>query len=270
MRLTDPLIGVALGLATWELGVRLGGVPLYQLPSFSIAVTTAWNSADFLVPHALVTAKEALAGFGLSLAVGVTLALAIDSIDWLRKSLYPVLVISQVIPKIAIAPVFLVWFGYGVTSKILVAFLLSFFPIVVDTILGLRSTSTEVRYLLRAMGASRWRNFWSVSLPGALPSMFAGIKLGVTLAITGAIIGEIVGSDRGLGYVINSSGSGGNTPLLFAAVIYIAMMGLCAFFVVIILERLTIFWHVSQRSLRTENSVSLSGKKPTTVSIPGV
>ena len=241
------IAGICLALLAWELAARFGHVAGGQLAPFSTAVKTGYQEHSYLLGETWYTVKEVLLGFATSVVVGIGLALAIVSSRPFSKAVWPVIVMSQVIPKIAIAPIFLVWFGFSMTSKILIAFLLSFFPIVIDTVLGLRSTKVEQLYLARSIGARDWQTFLKIRLPNALPSMFAGLKLAATFSVTGAVVGEFVGSDHGIGREIIGSSARLNTNLTYAGVLYVGAVGFIAFFSMRYLEHLAIPWHVSQR-----------------------
>jgi NitT/TauT family transport system permease protein len=165
-----------------------------------------------------------------------------------ERLLYPPMVATQSIPKIALAPLFVVWFGFGVAPKVAVAFLIAFFPIVIDTIVGLRSMDPAMLQLARAMGAPGWRIFWKFSLPNALPSIFGGLKVASTLAVVGALTGEFIGSDKGLGYVLLQASGNLNTTLLFATLVALSVLAMVFFYVVELIERIAIPWHVSQRA----------------------
>jgi NitT/TauT family transport system permease protein len=158
------------------------------------------------------------------------------------------MVATQSIPKIALAPLFVVWFGFGVAPKVAVAFLIAFFPIVIDTIVGLRSIDPAMLQLARAMGAPRHRIFLKFRLPHALPAIFGGLKVASTLAVVGALTGEFIGSDKGLGYVLLQASGNLNTPLLFATLVTLSLLAMAFFYAVEALERILIPWHVSQRS----------------------
>jgi NitT/TauT family transport system permease protein len=153
----------------------------------------------------------------------------------------------QIVPKVAIAPLFLVWFGIGVTPKILVAFLISFFPIVIDAAVGLRSMSPEMADLARSMGASRWQVFAQFRLPTSLPYLFSGLKVASTLAIAGTVVGEFVGADKGLGYLLLTTNSNMETSLMFATIVALTIIGLVFYYIVEALEGLLIPWHVTHR-----------------------
>lgn len=241
------VVGVGLALLAWELAARYGDIAGGLVVPFSTAVENGWSDRGFFLGETWYTARAALAGYALSVGIGVSLAVLIVSFRPAAKGVWPVIVMSQVIPKIAIAPVFLVWFGFDMTSKILIAFLLSFFPIVIDSVLGLRSTKLEQLYLARSTGAGRWRTFLRIRLPGALPSMFTGFKLGATFAVTGAIVGELVGSDRGIGRAIFAASARLNQESMYAGVLYAAILGFVAFYAIRVVEAVAIPWHVSKR-----------------------
>jgi NitT/TauT family transport system permease protein len=180
-----------------------------------------------------------LAGFALSVIVGVPLALAIASSPLFERSAYPLLVGSQAVPKIAIAPLFVIWFGFGIAPKILMAFLISFFPVVVAGVVGLRSVEAEKLYLARSMGATRWQTFAMFRLPSALPSLFGGSSSRSPFAVTGAIVGEFIGADRGLGRVIMVANGNLDTPALFAAAVVLTVIAVALFYLVEAVERVT-------------------------------
>ena len=239
-----------MGLAVWEAGVRLGDVPHYVLPPLTGVLETAVMESGYLLAETWVTFQEIVAGFLLSVVVGISLAFLIVSVRPIAKSIYPILVISQVIPKIVFAPVFLVLFGFGMTSKILIAFLLSFFPIVIDTVLGLRSTSVEALHFARSTGAGSIRTLLLIRLPNALPQMFAGLKLAATFSVTGAVLSEFIGADRGLGRAILKASAGRETDVVFAGVLYISAVGFGMFLLMQYIESVAAYWHVSQRRRR--------------------
>ncbi|WP_369824575.1 ABC transporter permease [Cellulosimicrobium sp. CUA-896] len=161
--------------------------------------------------------------------------------------MYPLILFAQVIPKIAIAPILVVWFGFGLTPKIVLAVLIAFFPVVVSAVAGLRSTDPELLELSATMGASRWKTFRKIRFPGALPQLMSGLKVAVTLAVVGAVVGEFVGADRGLGYVLLLASGNLDAPLLFADLILMSLIGVVLFLLVELLERLLIPWHASRR-----------------------
>jgi len=233
-----PGLTIVALLVVWEVVTIVGQVPVYLLPGPIAIVQEMFDSAESLWRHGLVTLGEILAGFGLSVLVGIPLAVLISYSRAFERTIYPLLVSSQTIPKVAIAPLFIVWFGFGLTPKILITFLIAFFPIVIDTVVGLRSTPIEMHYLVRSMGASPWQAFWKIRLPNALPSIFGGLKVAITLAVVGAIVGEFVGADQGLGYLIQIANGNLDTRLLMAAIVVLAVIGVILFLAIEWLERL--------------------------------
>jgi len=243
-----PLAMLFVVVLAWDLGVRLFDVRPFILPPPLAVVDAIARDYPLLLRHGFVTLQEALAGFVLSVLVGVPLALAIAASPLAERLLYPLLVGSQAIPKVAIAPLFVIWLGFGLAPKILMAFLIALFPVVVNTFVGLASIEIEKLYLTRSMGASRWQTFFKIRLPNALPSMFGGLKLAITLAVTGAIVGEFIGADRGLGRLIIVANGNLDTAQLFAAIVVVAAMAIALFALLHGAERYVIRWHVSQRA----------------------
>jgi len=247
-----PLAGILAFLLVWEAAVRAFKVPAYLLPPPSgIAVTFV---AEFrsLAFHGWVTFYEMVLGFALAVIVALPLAIAITSSERFDRFVMPMLLFFQVVPKVAIAPLFLVWFGVGALPKVLVAFLISFFPIVIDAAVGLRSMSAEMRDLARSMGASRLQMFARFRLPGSLPYLFSGLKVAATLAVAGAVVGEFVGADKGLGYLLLVTNANLQTAMMFSAIIALTIIGLAFFYAVELCEKLLIPWHVTHR-LREES-----------------
>jgi len=242
-----PFVGVLVFLAVWEAGVALYRMPAYLLPAPSVIFETFGREFPRLAYHGWVTAYEMLLGYALAVAVAVPLAIAITSSQRFDSFVMPTLLFFQVVPKVAIAPLFLVWFGVGALPKILVAFLISFFPIVIDAAVGLRSMSVEMTDLARSMGASRMQVFARFRLPTSLPYLFSGLKVAATLAVAGAVVGEFVGADKGLGYLLLVTNSNMETALMFATIVALTIIGLAFFYAVELLEALLIPWHVTHR-----------------------
>jgi NitT/TauT family transport system permease protein len=242
-----PFVGVLVFLAVWEAGVALYRMPAYLLPAPSVIFETFVREFPRLAYHGWVTAYEMLLGYALAVAVAVPLAIAITSSQRFDSFVMPTLLFFQVVPKVAIAPLFLVWFGVGALPKILVAFLISFFPIVIDAAVGLRSMSVEMTDLARSMGASRMQVFARFRLPTSLPYLFSGLKVAATLAVAGAVVGEFVGADKGLGYLLLVTNSNMETALMFATIVALTIIGLAFFYAVELLEALLIPWHVTHR-----------------------
>ena len=242
-----PLVTLVLLIVLWDLVVRAFDIKPFILPTPWMVGEALARDFGALVHHGTTTMQEVLAGFALSVLVGVPLALAIASSPLFERAAYPLLVGSQAVPKIAIAPLFVIWLGFGIAPKILMAFLISIFPVIVAGVVGLRSVEAEKLHLARSMGASRWQTFAMFRLPSALPSLFGGLKLAIAFAVTGAVVGEFIGADRGLGRVIMVANGNLDTPALFAAVVVLTAMAVALFYLVEALERVTVRWHVSQR-----------------------
>lgn len=244
---------VAVGLGTlatlvllWEAGVRIFRVPTFLVPTPSAVAAKLVEKAALFPIHIRATLVETLAGFALGTVAGIAAALAIVSSRFLQSVLYPLLVMAQIVPKVAIAPLLLIWFGYGLWSKVLIAFLVAFFPVVVNTILGLRAVALEMLDLVRALRASHWQVFAKIRVPFALPFIFGGMKVAITLAVIGAIIGEFVGGNSGLGYLIMVANYEVDTALMFSALFLLSALGMLLYGVVAGLERLLIPWSVPE------------------------
>lgn len=245
-RLT-PIAGVLVFLVVWEVGVALLKVPVYLLPPPTDIIQVFIDEFAKIAFHGWVTAYEMLLGYALAVVIGIPLAIAITSSERFDRFVMPQMLFFQVVPKVAIAPLFLVWFGVGALPKVLVAFLISFFPIVIDAAVGLRSMSAEMRDLARSMGASRMQVFAQFRLPTSLPYLFSGLKVAATLAVAGAVVGEFVGADKGLGYLLLVTNSNLETALMFATLFALTFIGLMFFYAVEFLEAFLIPWHVTHR-----------------------
>jgi NitT/TauT family transport system permease protein len=245
--------GIVLPFAVWQLYIEIGSVPSYVVPSLVDVAKSLHNNAGYLWSESLVTIQEVLLGLALSIGVGVALGVAIVSVRMVEKAIFPILVSSQVVPKIALAPLLLIWFGFGITSKVVITFLISFFPLVVATVTGLRAGATDHALLARSMGAGWLRTFVKVRLPGALPVMFGGLRLTATFAVGGAVIGEYVGADRGVGHLITlaaeSHTNQGQTALVFSGILFVAAIGLVLFGATVAVERVAIPWYRRSRSV---------------------
>jgi NitT/TauT family transport system permease protein len=244
--------GAAIGVfvllfVAWEFAVRLTGIKEYLLPPPSRVWTEFVKRFDPVMGSAWVTTQEIVAGYLVAVAVSVPLALWIAYSRFMENAIYPVIVFLQIIPKIAVAPLFIIWFGFGFTPKLLVVFLLSFFPIVVSSIAGFKSVDLDIMDFARTTGASQWKMFAKIRLPQALPQIFTGLKVGAALAATAAVVAEFVASDKGLGYLLLQYNGNLDTPMVFATIILLSLIGLAVYYVVELIERFTIPWHVSQR-----------------------
>jgi ABC-type nitrate/sulfonate/bicarbonate transport system permease component len=240
-------------LICWQVATWLWQIQPWLLPSPLRIARAGLEARDLLGPHVWQTIAETLVGFGLAMAVGLSLALVIDFSATMRRAIYPLLVISQTVPIIAIAPLLVIWFGYGILPKVLVVTLVCFFPIVVSMADGLQSADPDLIALLQAMGATRRQVFLIVRLPGALPSVFSGIKVAVTYSVIGAIIGEWVGASRGLGVFMLRSTNAFRTDWLFAAIAVTALLSVVLFLIVTALQRALLPWYyTAQREERWE------------------
>ena len=226
----------------WEVLPPLLDVPAYLLPVPSTFFAKFWEVRGLLWQHGLVTAQEVLYGFLVGVAVSVPLALLITSSAVVERTTYPLILFLQLIPKIAVAPLFVVWFGFGLPPKVFFTFLLCFFPVLVSAITGLRLLDPRVLQLTRSMGASGWQTFRYVRLPTALPSIFGGMKVSVVLATTGAIVAEFVGANAGLGYLLLQGTTFLDMPLIFAALVALCLLGLLFSYLVSLAEVLAMPW----------------------------
>jgi NitT/TauT family transport system permease protein len=242
------LVSVAATLAIWDVAVRVFKIPGHLVPSPEQVFGAGMKNLSSIGAHSLWTVFAVLLGFALAAIFAVSLAIVIVLSPTMERIIYPPMVAIQSIPKIALAPLFVVWFGFGVVPKVAVAFLICFFPVVVDTIVGLRNTDPALIQLARSMGAGPRKIFLKLRLPGALPSLFGGLKVASALAVVGALTGEFIGSDTGLGYLLISASGMLNTALLFAILVVLSLLATAFFYAIEVLERFLIPWHVSQRA----------------------
>ena len=246
-----PLGILLLAAVIWEVGSRLSGLPAFILPPPSRILVVAVGHAPQLLPHAGITLAEILAGILLALLVAVPLAVAMFANPSLEKALAPFLVASQAIPVFALAPLLVVWLGYGLASKILMAAVIIFFPITVSLLEGFRSCDASFRVLFKLMGAGFWQTLRRLYWPWALPYFFAGLRVGVSVATIGAVIGEWVGAQQGLGYLMIQSNARLKTDWVFAAILWLSVMGLALWYAVGGLERRYLTWkNLSEKTSR--------------------
>lgn len=243
---TNPVVRAVLGLGTtiglWWTLVAVLNLPTVLLPSpADIAHALAGNSA-YLAGEAWATLWQTLAGFALATAAGLGTAITLTGSRWLRETVLPLVVATQAIPKVALAPLFIVWFGFGPASKLALICLLAYFPVHMSTMAGLTATPTELVDLARSLTASRRHTYLKIRLPYALPQMFTGLKLGVSLALIGAVVAQISTPNAGLGAVIVLSGQTGDTPLAFAAIVLLAACGITFHYTLVGLQHLLAPW----------------------------
>ncbi len=236
---------LALGVLWW-LVTALGWMKPYLIPSPGSVLSEFHDHAGLLAKHSAITLVETAIGFVVAAIVGLVCAIAIVYSRGVERTLYPLLLAAQVVPKIAIAPLFVVWLGFGIAPKILVAVLIAFFPVVISGVAGLRSVDPELLDLAATMGAKPWDSFAKIRFPHAMPHIFAGLKVAVTLAVVGAVVGEFVGANSGLGYIVMSSNGNLNTPQLFAALIAMSLIGIVLFVVLEVAERFAIPWRTAR------------------------
>jgi NitT/TauT family transport system permease protein len=233
--------------AVWWVTAAAELVEPYLVPSPGATLDVLTGKAGYIWQHSWVTTYETLLGFLIAVVVGVFAAVIMVYSATVEKTLYPILLFAQVVPKIAIAPLFVVWLGFGIAPKILIAVLIAFFPVVISMVTGLKAVDPEMLQLSSTMGASPWQTFVKIRMPASLPHLFSGLKVAVTLAVTGAVVGEFVGANEGLGYVILQANGNLDTPMLFAGLLVMSLIGVVLFVLVEIAEKLLLPWHASRR-----------------------
>ena len=251
-----PLALVIALVAGWWAVTEAGLVAPYILPSPGDTWRTTVENAGYLASNTWVTTWETVIGFVIAAVVGIFVAVMMVYSSSLEKTVYPLILFAQVIPKIAIAPLFIVWLGFGPSPKILVAVLMAFFPIVISGLAGLRSVDPEILELTSTMGASRLKTFMKVRFPASLPQLMSGLKVAATLAVTGAVVGEFVGANAGLGYVILQANGNLDTAMLFSALIIMSILGIVLFAIIEIAEKLLIPWHASRRVVNSASTAA--------------
>lgn len=244
--ISTPILLVLL-IGGWQFAVSVVGVSEFILP----APLDVWDSLVALLTggeiwHDIwITLWEVLVGFAFALVVGTAVGAVLGRVLWLERAVQPALVALQVVPKVAFIPIFVIWFGFGTTSKIIMAGILAFFPIMLNVMLGVRSVDRGHRDVMRGLGASRWATFRNLELPSTLPYIFAGAEVGIVFAVIGAIVGEYLGGSEGLGHLVVRSLNALDAPQLFAVIVLLALMGSLLYAAVTLTKRLTIPWHDS-------------------------
>jgi NitT/TauT family transport system permease protein len=242
-----PVALLALLFIAWWVITATELVEPYLVASPGDTFAVIFEKSEYFWDNTLVTAWETIAGFVIAIAIGVLTAVIMVYSATLERTLYPLLLFAQVIPKIAVAPLFVVWLGTDLAPKIVVAVLMAFFPIVISMVTGLKSIDPEMLQLSATMGAGPAKTFYKIRLPASLPHLFSGLKIGATLAVTGAVVGEFVGANEGLGYVIQQANGNFDTPVLFAGLIIMSLLGVVLFALVELLEYFVLPWHASRR-----------------------
>jgi NitT/TauT family transport system permease protein len=241
-----PVVALILLVLVWHFAIIIFEIRSFLLPRPAGVFERVVSERSRLIAHAWPTIQEILGGFLLSVVIGIPLAIVMVRSTYVDRAISPLLVASQTVPKVAIAPVLLVWFGLGMAPKVIIAFLIAFFPVVISTAVGLRSVPGELIDLATSMGASRFQLFRQIRFPYALPTIFGGLKVAITLAAIGAIVGEFVGADQGLGYLIMVANGRLDTELLFAVVIVLVAIGVALYWAVELLERVLVKWRNDQ------------------------
>ena len=241
-----PVAILLIVVGVWEGVVHLLEMPRYILPAPSKIVVTLFAEHAQLLKHTLVTLQEMLLGFLLAVSIGVPLAVLMFEFPALEKAFYPYVIGSQTVPVFAIAPLLVIWFGFGIASKVIMAALIVFFAIVLNTLDGLKSTDPDTVNLLRILRATRWQILWKVRIPSALPFIFSGAKIGISISTIGAVIGEWVGAKAGLGYLMLYANGQLQISLVFAAIFCLTILGLSLFGLMTLLERYAMPWRQHQ------------------------
>ena len=247
-----PLLFAIFVIGAWQLYTVIGDVKESTLPPPTDIAKSIWENRDLLIENAWVTIKEILIGFFFAILLGVGLAVLIRSSRTIERAIYPWLVVSQMVPIPAIAPLLIIWFGFEIEPKVIVIMLVSFFPIAVNTIDGLRAAEPELLNLLKTLKANSWQRFRKAQLPAALPFLFSGLKVAAALSVIGAVFAEWVGASAGLGYLILVLNNQTATTEMFAVIVTLASIGILLFLIVTLLERLLLPWYYESRETEGE------------------
>ncbi len=241
-----PLATTVGGLVLWEGASDLFSIPEYLLPAPSRIAAAVFADPSLFATNAIYTLQATIGGFALALLVGIVLAVLIVQFRFIEQTLFTLLVALNSVPKVAIAPLFIVWMGTGLNPKIGIAAMIALFAVVIDLVHGLKSVDPDMIELARSAGASGLAIIWKIRFPSALPSLFAGMKVGISLALIGAIIGEFVASNRGLGYMILVSQGQFDIVRMFAAMSVLSVIGLALFYVIVFTERVSMPWRTQR------------------------
>ncbi len=240
--ITLPIIGAVAAVAAWWAITELFHIRTFFLPAPPDIVDAFRIQPSYLLQETWQTVKETLIGFAIATAAGLIIAIAVTASRTIERATLPLFVGLNAVPKVAVAPLLVVWLGFGDAPKIVMVALISFFPILVATMAGLGSTPTDLSELSRSLSASRGQTYVKIRLPWALPQIFVGLKLGISLAVVGAVVAEIASPQQGLGAVILLSGQNLDTPLAFAAIVLLALISVALFYLVVGVERLLLPW----------------------------
>ncbi len=246
-QMAAPAAILILLLVAWHFSVTLFEVPEAILPTPGVIVARLIELWDLLLVHSWPTIYQCVVGFALSVVFGVGLGILLALSRRFYQCFYPLIVAFQVVPKVALAPLFIVWFGLGTTSRVLLAFVIAFFPMIVNTYVGIQSTDPIMVRMARSFSASRWTIFFKIELPTALPFIFAGLKIGMTFAVIGIIVAEFVTAQRGLGYLMMFAEGNLDMPLLMAALFLLCIVGVLLYAAVALVEKLVVRWDVGRK-----------------------
>jgi NitT/TauT family transport system permease protein len=235
-------------LLLWQAATAVFRIPEYLLPPPTAIMKDMIGNWRLLADASVVTIAEVIVGFVLSVLIGVPIAALVSASTAAEKAIYPIIVGSNTVPKVALAPLLLAWFGFGVTPKIVIVVLVTFFPIVINSVVGFKSLPSQMYFLAQSMGASAAELFWLFRIPNALPNIFAGLKIASVLSVIGAVVAEFVGSDSGLGYAMMVATSDLNIARQFAAILLLSVIGTVFFWLIGLVERLLLPWHHSMRN----------------------
>lgn len=236
-------IMIVIILIAWEGLVRVTNIPLYILPAPTQIADALLRDKDIIFAHTLVTLFEAILGFVIAIIVSLILGVIIDNFSFFKRGFYPILVASQTIPIIAIAPLFFIWFGFGILPKVIIVALVAFFPIVVNLVDGLNSADNSLIAMLQTMNATKWQIFTKVRFPSALPSLFSGMRIAATYSVMGAVIGEWLGASKGLGLYMKNTLHSFLTDQVFAAIIVVVATSILFYGSLLLLEARVISWN---------------------------
>ena len=246
-RYLPPLLVFVLLLVIWQGYVQVSGIKQTILPGPLRVITALTDYWDVIWDNTLYTLYETVIGFTVALLAGFGFAVLLDSSSWLRRAFYPLLIASQTVPLVAIAPLLIIWFGYTLIPKIIVVWLVCFFPIVVAGVDGFAATDPEITRLFKSLQASRWQIFWKLRFPSALPFLFSGLRIAITYSVAGAIFGEYVGAEKGLGIFIQHQKNNFRNDLIFAAVLVTAVISVLLFLLVSLLQHRVMPWYYRMR-----------------------
>lgn len=217
-------------LAAWELAVGVLDVSSFVLAKPTEIAAETWTSRELLTEATWITTQEIVYGFGISIVVGVLLAVCIARFRWLERSLYPLVILFQVVPKVALAPIFILWFGYDLTPKLLLVVVIAFFPITLNMLVGLKSIDADLLLVMQSVGSSRNQILTRIQIPTSLPYLFAGMRIAITFSVIGAVVAEFAGAQNGLGYLIQFASTQLDTQLMFAALTVVSLLGLALYY----------------------------------------